>query len=1336
MTTIHQSIERLLIKNNDQQDLCSFDACFSKNVIILLGNPGDGKSTLFRDMAKREPNGEFVTIRKFLTYAPERWRGKVLYLDGLDEEKGRTSSGSGTIGEICERIESLGTPKFRISCRSADWYGDFDLSAFTDISEHTADSITLRLRGFSDDDIRSYLRGNGIDPENFVTMAKKAGISELLRNPLNLELISSIVKKSGSWPSTKIELYGKAVAILISEENTAHRIQKTYATNPLLEQAEELCALQMLSNVSGFALDSSTSTTSYPAVVDLVENYELAKAALSRRIFKSESEQVITPYHRTISEFLAAKYITRRIKAGLPIGRALALITGTDGGVLSEFRGLSGWLATLSLEFADILIRRDPLGILVYGDMSKMPPNLRINLLQSLDEAAVSNPYFRSGYWERETFAPLAAKPLAKLLKSKLADHTRSSALTSCILDALASGEKLPELKQNILNILYDPSSADAHMRALRALIHMGTTSSELKKLIDSVNRGEIPDADQELRGHLLFSLYPETINEKEIADYLVQRHQSFFGTYYRFLTEAAEITPNSQLPALMDSIVSRSYPRRHSDSITSLFGRILLRILKSQGQTIATKRLFGWLSKTQDRYGDSHMERDERHAIKSWFEANQSTLWKVIDFWLSNSLEEDIFASYSSLMNSVCRAEVDNFSKKIEQRLQSLSNGKKIFMFERLIGFSLYQHRPDALTIEELFAIAEKDPTLSTVLSGSTSQLIQDWRIKDNLHANKAQKKRFNDLKKTRKILDSRMGQIESGDDIDALVFLANHYLGNFTDSNRDHSPAQRIEIVCSLNNIPRVMNGFVAFTSNESELPDPSSSGELACENKSYNAELPLLVGMDLLWSQDPAGIDSLPHASIRAAAVCAVSRGGAKDSEWVQALLEKHKATCLDAIVDYFRPQLLRKLKVSGLNTIEYDQRFYPIRSELILKIFSEFTSCHHEAVETLLRLSIEIRLDIISFLPSWAKGSATDPASMIYIEATEFLHGRIQINALNQTIGKDRIKASKFREFIENSIKNRDDFKQKIEILVPICQMLGSIFKYSELDPRGSRGDEYDSANFVSWSIETLAKQIKKESIHALNILKKDLSLESWHNFLSHALESQARLVRDSGHNYPSIVEIAKTLANSLPANISDFHALVTDHATQLRNRIENGSSDLKLAFWNTDRYGKATEPKIENLGRDTLLEHLKSSMQRLGVTIEAEGNYVDDNRSDMKTLFGGAMNIPIEVKRHYHLEVWSAAQSQLIEKYVIDPDASGYGIYIVLWYGIDVKRPPSPPPGIAVPTSAVEMEKALVELIPIEHRSRISILVIDCKPTNVSTPTNNAKKAVNKKAANK
>jgi hypothetical protein len=85
----------------------------------------------------------------------------------------------------------------------------------------------------------------------------------------------------------------------------------------------------------------------------------------------------------------------------------------------------------------------------------------------------------------------------------------------------------------------------------------------------------------------------------------------------------------------------------------------------------------------------------------------------------------------------------------------------------------------------------------------------------------------------------------------------------------------------------------------------------------------------------------------------------------------------------------------------------------------------------------------------------------------------------------------------------------------------------------------------------------------------------------------------------------------------------------------------------------------------------------------------------------------------ELKRDYHADLWTAADGQLERFYAHDPEAKGFGIYGVFWFGD--KRPlpiPKHPDELDPPRSAPELERMLRERIPADRRNRLAVVVID------------------------
>jgi hypothetical protein len=102
----------------------------------------------------------------------------------------------------------------------------------------------------------------------------------------------------------------------------------------------------------------------------------------------------------------------------------------------------------------------------------------------------------------------------------------------------------------------------------------------------------------------------------------------------------------------------------------------------------------------------------------------------------------------------------------------------------------------------------------------------------------------------------------------------------------------------------------------------------------------------------------------------------------------------------------------------------------------------------------------------------------------------------------------------------------------------------------------------------------------------------------------------------------------------------------------------------------------------------------------------------DKRADISVAMP-ARKILCELKRDYHAEVWAALFGQLERFYAHDPDAKGFGVYCVFWFGNKRPRPiPTPPNGMKRPQSAAEMEAMLKGLLPENMSARLAVIVID------------------------
>ena len=377
-------------RKNESQPL---DNSRSKSAYVLLGDPGSGKTTAFQAESEVVDDACYIPARDFLTLNVDRrpeWREKTLFIDGLDEVRAGTADVRTAFDAIRGRLDALGKPRFRLSCREADWLGANDKKYLDSVAPDGTVTV-LRLDPLTDEDISKILYAQpGVnDAQEFVAKARERGVDGLLKNPQSLELLAKAVTNEG-WPENRLDTFERACRQMVRELNDEHRAARREAETPSLDQlldaAGRLCTVQLIAGITGYTVGLGEPDSVYPSPEECGDDIErgVYKAALTTKLFRGVSNNRFTPVHRHIAEFLGARHLAQLIDKGLPSQRVLALITGTDGGVVTEMRGLSAWLAARCPRARMALIGRDPIGVGLYGDLHQFSHDMKCALLNAL----------------------------------------------------------------------------------------------------------------------------------------------------------------------------------------------------------------------------------------------------------------------------------------------------------------------------------------------------------------------------------------------------------------------------------------------------------------------------------------------------------------------------------------------------------------------------------------------------------------------------------------------------------------------------------------------------------------------------------------------------------------------------------------------------------------------------------------------------------------------------------------------------------------------------------------------------------------------------------------
>ena len=481
----------------------------SARVYVLLGEPGSGKTTAFKAEAKEDGNAKFIPARRFIRRhidSHPEWRDRTLLVDGLDELRASGGNPHEPLDAFLCRIEQLGRPRFRLSCREDSWLGRNDFGELASVTGGEKLHL-LRLDPLGLKEALAILEDKEVEnPNKFMLTAVDYGLAAFIENPLLLETLADAVV-SGFWPNGRLDTFERACKELAEELNERHldtRDGVLFSPSKIVLAAGRLSALLLLSGKSGWSR-RGRGNEDCPALSEAGDSQDLFKVALDTKLFEGSAETGRRPRHRVIGEFLAAKYLDHAIRtAPLSPGRVLALMLGIDGVVMPDLRGVSVWLAAMNSQVRDRLIESDPIGLAFHGDAGRFSRSETQLLLDGL-EAKI--PHVRE--WPSQaSLAALAAGPAREILWEMLQAADRSNVrqeVVELLLRGMAvspwggprgtmggSVRHAEDARKVLAAVVRDPTwRSETRCRALAALIRVGRNEADfistLRGLLDDL---------------------------------------------------------------------------------------------------------------------------------------------------------------------------------------------------------------------------------------------------------------------------------------------------------------------------------------------------------------------------------------------------------------------------------------------------------------------------------------------------------------------------------------------------------------------------------------------------------------------------------------------------------------------------------------------------------------------------------------------------------------------------------------------------------------------------------------------------------------------------------
>lgn len=1305
-----------------------FSHCLSHRNLILLGDPGSGKSHLLRHFAAWT-GARYLTARDFLNLPPPQ-AGASLFIDGLDEKRAGRGD-QDTIDRMVQKLFATIPAQVRIACRAQDWLGDSDLAAFRAYFERHGGITVFALQPLSENEQLAVLAGGEcVDAEAFLEKARRKGLHEFLGNPQNLIMLSKVVA-SGRWPETRNALYREATRLLLAEPNPEKRHfgGGVFDGGELREAAGAICAARLISDVEGVSLAAFSPNPDFPSY-RTITGCDTAKAlaALTRRCFvATATPETVTYAHRTVAEYLAADWLASRIRHGLPLRRLESLL-GIDGRPAAGLRGLNAWLAVTLPEQARAFIDADPYGVLTYGDAASLAPSARPQLLRALELLSRKDPWFRSGNWSSPQVGALSGADMVEAFRGILASPDANFGIRSVVVDAIAMGPPLPELEEDLVAVVTRRQSTFAErIAAVEALFRLGDSGRSRLAAVLRSGLGSGSDGLR-LRAEILNQLYGEGFEPADVLSLLVDLLDCEENLPFGLLRDLASRMPVADVCALLDGFERKSpnapvrTERHNLWEISGFLDQALLRVLRSEAAVPGTQ-LWKWL---RDRGASRDFYSGSVDDLKNELQRRRDLHPALMDAALEKGDSRGNYLLISRFREATLNAvDEDEFIEAVERHFLAAKPGaeKHILLYQLGMNLSYRCTERSVAVFDRLFASADQQPHLVPVREQATVCCYEEWQREDARQRQWQKKRKAIRLAKRCRDFARAEGKILAGEERNWLGYLGEAYF-----SEHDASPRQALESVIGKVNAQIALQGFSAFLARQ----EPSGLEELlkAIEGgQYYRWWYAIIAGMDEAWRAEQ-NLSSVTDNLLQIALAIDLElptayreSGASENSErpWKRAALAERPYLAAAVYLRIARIRMAHNADhVDGLHLLLHEPALRPLRAAIVVELLSAFPNVPRPSIRSLLESGVTLSQarDPVLHLARSVRDCVISVAPDCYdlwiaagyiIAPEEFGHPLSACLVNSPEVIWDLRDLTRF----DHGNPGKDAPPLSPAQLRELALIVGRHFPNCRRPPNGWSGtrDAWDGSDFVHGLVNQLSASPAAEATQALRRLAEDDALESYRENLHHALANQDERRREFLYQQPTWDETLKTLSNGPPASAADLQAVILDHLADIAGEIANSNTDIFKRFWNETPYRKIDKPKPEESCRNELVDLLRSRLNPLGLHVEPEGHMARDKRADI-AVFGHGVKIVIELKRDYHTEIWSAAELQLDRFYTRDPQSQGYGIYGIFWFGATRPSPMRLPPSGSRPSSAGEMAQQVTETILPGKRHRISVIVLD------------------------
>ena len=1348
----------------DRKEAC-LDNCLKQDKsIVILGEPGMGKTFVLRQILERSDQYIWVPPDS-LTRNPDRFRPKTsnqyLVIDGIDELPALEDTD--VLHSVLKALAKIDYPKFILSCRSAEWK---HVSSSHEIeNDYGEPPEILTLLGITREEATDYLSQSCLNLDANATLEHldNVNLPEIYKNPLYLRLVAEVLgKRHSDSVTSKYDFFERVCKILLSEQNPSQLPKSSLgklAKDSAFNAAGAICASLLITGRNFVTTNHPIDKRDGSLTLDVSEIEGLPKAEQARLVVASpffrvvdDSAGCLVPYHRTLAEFLAAHWIASSLgKRELTRNRFLQSIM-VEAMFPSSLRGLCGWLA-LDDRFTDKILATDPYGILIYSDLQRLSSHAICKLINELVVLSHKSPSFRSEDWSEYVPMGLVRRDTAQTIENLIVDENIGTQLKQLLVEAIKASDLVSVFENSLTRILCSrKESYTVRLHVLEILLDVSKNTELWTKIIRRLRKHNCSDSTE----FCIFILddvgvknFPlPLVSECVLADTGFIRDRDRSGMLRTSsvlrLANHFDVDYSSNFLDLISSgirrfLASRDNNDRYNPSwacISSFCYPIVERLYRAKSLEYcklvywtATISPFGFLNNSWRNGIDSILTEDERfrRGVQSYLINNPGKL-KHLELFLFR------FGEISDKLNLT----FDDICFHIEQFCERPKLSKKeLSIWTALLKSRIYS-LDEINQIETLSqSLLEQYKDLSKILTEQRKRSLTSdltWVEKNTAKRDESNARLLKRRSARRKLIQDEIEAFENGD-ITEVIFCAKDYLGINRYESYYVNPRERVTQEIGTDLLDSALKGFRSIL-YKSDLPTSTQVADSYSRKKSSPYVYPILATLTEYLDQSSTfeglsdeillvGFYTLRHEplidqSIQRKLYRTLEKEVFRRFEddvvyqrWIEPQIKNDSFAYSDfvSLTNHYRnPAVILPMVMDWLQSYDTistndtkklvsdllfpQKHFASLNKERLLKI--AFDSIGNDNSDlALFWASVIFCLDLNFFLNHVPSRLKTHADLIWHIRDTATKHLPTDQDCL-QTVDLD-LSGEQLHWIISN-------FRRK--------------WNYIEFWPGALAGNNnpWDASEYLQSCIKRLGTMVDELAHDRLDVLVKEES-DGYMEHLRTAQSNQKRARIQHKFRAPSLKSLKTLLEDGEPRSPKDLQTMFLASLDELQRRLRGDPVETVKRF-----YKDSGIPRVENDCRDLLVSLLD---KHYDLRLIPEFVTPHNTRADIGVIFK-EFTVPVEVKPQWNGDLWNGLKTQLARNYTKEYSSSGYGVYLVLWFGRKtckgryLKHPPSNqffPTFLQGPTTPNELSFMLTNLIPEGSKDLIRVYVLDLETSH-------------------